>query len=156
MATEEQKKRQMVRVFSLMIEGLARGIYDLFEDSAYALMKSVGENLLGIMQKEMGLEIEGEEPADVLNELLRIWVDEIGFFEEASVEEIDNGWQIVGHNCKGWNLSQKLLESGVKEPFTCPIMNSMNAALGKMGVKTRMQITPQPETRGTKFTLTKV
>jgi hypothetical protein len=155
MATEEQKKRQMVRVFSIMIEGLARGIYDLFEDSAYALMKTVGENLLEIMQKEMGLEIEGEEPIDVLNELLRIWVDEIGFFEDAKVEETEKGWVIVGNNCKGWNLSKKLQDSGVKEPFTCPIMNSMNAALGKMKIKTHMHIEPQPKTRGTRFTLTK-
>ena len=155
MASEEQKKRQMVRVFSLMIGGLAKGIYDLFEDSAYALMKTVGADLLEIMQKEMGLEIDGEEPADVLNELLRIWVDEIGFFEDAKVEETEDGWVVVGSNCKGWNLTQKILATGVKEPFTCPIMNSMNAALSKLGVKTHMHIEPQPDTRGTKFTLTK-
>ena len=156
MASEEQKKRQMGRIFSIMIEGLANGIYDLFEESAYALMKTVGDNLLEIMQKEMGLEIEGEEPGDVLNELLRIWVDEIGFFEDAKVEETGNGWMVVGNNCKGWNLSQKILDHGVKEPFTCPIMNSMNAALGKMNIRTQMKIEPQPKTRGTKFTLTKV
>lgn len=37
-----------------------------------------------------------------------------------------------------------------------PIMNSMNAALLKIGIITRMHIEPQPETRGTRFTLTKV
>ena len=155
MATEEQKKKQLVRVFSLMIVGLAKGIYDTLGDSAYALMKSVGENLLDVMQKEMGLEIEGEDPADMLNELLRIWVDEIGFIEEAKVEETENGWVVTGSGCKGWNLTQKLLASGIKEPFTCPIMNSMNAGLGKMGVKTHIHIEPLPKVRGTKFTLTK-
>ena len=155
MATEEQKKRQLVRVFSLMIEGLAKGIYDLFEDSAYALMKTVGTDLLEIMQKEMGLEIAGEEPGDVLNELMRIWVDEIGFFEEGKVEETENGWIVTASRCKGWNLTQKILATGVKEPFTCPIMNSMNAALGKMNVKTHMHIEPVPDVRGTMFTLIK-
>ena len=52
MATEEQKKRQLVKIFSMMIQGLASGIYDLFEDSAYALMKTVGKDILNIMQKE--------------------------------------------------------------------------------------------------------
>lgn len=156
MATEDEKKAQLVKVFSLMIEGLAKGIYDLFEDSAFALMKTVGEDLLEIMQKEMGLEISGEEPGDVLNELLRIWVDEIGFFDDANVETTDDGWVVVGNHCKGWNLTQKILDSGVKVPFTCPVMNSMNAALAKTGVRAKMQIEPLHETKGTKFTLTKV
>jgi len=154
MATEEAKKKQMVRVFSLMIAGLAKGIYDVLDDSAYALMRGVGKDILEILQKEMGLEIKGEEPEDVLNELMRIWVDEIGFIEDANINKTDSGWVVTGHHCKGWNLTQKILASGVKEPFTCPIMNTMNAALEKMGIKTKMQITPQPETRGTQFTLT--
>lgn len=156
MASEEEKKRQLVRVFSLMIEGLAKGIYDLFDDSAYALMKTVGIDLLEIMQKEMGLEIHGENPSDVLNELLRIWVDEIGFFNDAAVKEIENGWEIEGHQCKGWNLTQKILATGVKEPFTCPVMNTLHAALDKMGVHTHMHIESIPESRGTRFTLTHV
>jgi hypothetical protein len=156
MATEEQKKKQMVKIFSMMIQGLASGIYELFEDSAYALMKTVGKDILEIMQKEMGLEIDGEEPGEVLNELLRIWVDEIGFFEDAKVEETAEGWTVTGNNCKGWNLTQKILSTGVKEPFTCPIMNSMNAALDKLGIKTHMKIEPVPKTKGTRFTLTRV
>ncbi len=156
MATEDEKKRQLVKVFSMMIQGLASGIYDLFEDSAYALMKTVGKDILETMQKEMGLEISGEEPGEVLNELLRIWVDEIGMFDDAKVEETDTGWVITGNHCKGWNLTQKILATGVKEPFTCPIMNSMNAALDAMGVKTHMKIEPVHKTKGTRFTLTKV
>lgn len=156
MATEEEKKKQLVRVLSLIIEGLATGIYELLEDSAYALMRTVGKNILEIMQKEMGLEIEGEDPGDVLNELLRIWVDEIGMFEDAKVEEVENGWVVVGNNCKGWNLSQRIVKAGAKEPFTCPVMNSMHAALDNIGIKTHMKIEPQKATKGTKFTLTKV
>ena len=124
MATEEEKKKQLVKVLSLMVGGLAKGIYDLFEDSAYALMKSVGVEILDVMEKEMGLEISGEEPGDVLNELLRIWTDEIGMFEDAKVAESAEGWTVTGNNCKGWNLTQRILASGVKEPFTCPIMPS--------------------------------
>ncbi len=156
MATEEEKKRQLIRVLSLIIEGLAIGIYELLEDSAYALMRTVGKNILEVMQREMGMEIEGEDPMDVLNELLRIWVDEIGMFEDAKVEETKNGWVVVGNHCKGWSLSSRIVKAGVKEPFTCPIMNSMNAALDKMGIKTHMKIEPQEATEGTKFTLTKV
>jgi hypothetical protein len=156
MATEEEKKRQLVRVFSLMIEGLALGIYEMFEDSSYALMGTVGKDILELMQKEMGLEIEGEDPGDVLNELLRIWVDEIGWFEDASVKPEKDGWIITGNHCKGWNLTQKILSTGVKEPFTCPVMNTMHAVLEKMGIKTHMKIEPLKDTKGTKFILSKV
>ncbi|MCK4944152.1 MAG: hypothetical protein KAS65_11265 [Candidatus Aminicenantes bacterium] len=155
MATEEEKKEKLVKVLSLLVASLAIGIYELLGDSAYALMKTVGEKILEIMQKEMGLEISGEDPDDVLNELLRIWVDEIGMFEDAKVEATDNGWVITGNNCKGWNLTQMILKGGAKEPFTCPIMNSMSAALSKLGVKTHMKIEPVPSTKGTKFTLTR-
>ncbi|MEN8154274.1 MAG: hypothetical protein ABFR75_09655 [Acidobacteriota bacterium] len=153
MATEEEKKQQLVKVFTLMIEGLAKGIYDLFEDSAYSLMETVGKDMVEIMQKEMGFEIEGETADEVLKELMRIWVDEIGFFEDAKVEKIDGGWEIVGSKCKGWNLTQKILATGVNEPFTCPVMNTMHAALEKVGVRTHMHIEPQKDIKGTKFTL---
>jgi len=156
MATEDEKKKQLVKVFSLIIEGLAKGIYDLLGESSFALMRIVGKDILEIMQKEMGFEIEGEESSEVLTELLRIWVDEIGFFEEAKVKEIDNGWEIVGSHCKGWNLTQKILATGVSEPFTCPVMNSMHAALEKIGLETHMKIEPQKDIKGTKFILTKV
>lgn len=155
MASEEEKKRQLVRVLELMIEGLAKGIYDLFEESAYALMRTVGQDLVAIMEKEMGLEIHGENPTDVLTELLRLWEDEFGYFDETSVKEIDNGWEIEGHHCKGYNLNEKIVSLGIKEPFTDPAMNSMHAILEKLNIETHMHIEDLPAVKGIKFTLTK-
>lgn len=154
MATEDEKKRALLRVYELVIEGLAKGIYDLFEDSAYAMMRTVGEDLLEIMQKEMGLEIHGENATDVLTELLRLWEDEFGYFDETSVKEIENGWEIEGHHCKGYKLNEKIVGLGVKEPFTDPAMNTMHAALEKIGIETHMHIEDLPQVKGIKFTLT--
>jgi len=156
MATEEQKKIQLLRVFSMMALALAKNIYDALGETSYAMMRGVGIELLEILQKEMGLEIQGEEPEDVLNELMRIWVDEIGFIEESDVKKTDTGWTVTGHHCKSWALCQKILETGAKEPFTCPIMSTMRAALEKMGVRTHINIEPQSKTRGTQFILTNV
>lgn len=155
MATEEEKKRSLVRVLELVIEGLAKGIYDMFGDSDYAFMRTVGIDLLEIMEKEMGFEIEGEEPTEVLTELLRIWEDEVGYFDETSVKEIENGWEIEGHHCIGYNLNEKIMKLGVNEPFTDPVLSTMHAALERLKIETHMHIEDLPKVKGIKLTLTK-
>ncbi|MGB5684498.1 MAG: hypothetical protein WBM35_01705, partial [Candidatus Electrothrix sp.] len=62
MATEEQKKKNMMRLMTLMIAGMAKALYDLFGEAAFATMSEVGKSTLEIMEQEMGLEIEGEDP----------------------------------------------------------------------------------------------
>ena len=78
MATEEQKKKNLFRMMSMMIAGMAKSLYELFGDTAFATMTEVGKELLEIMENEMGLEIAGETPKDVLTEIGRIFADEYG------------------------------------------------------------------------------
>ncbi|MCI5140417.1 MAG: hypothetical protein D3909_01505, partial [Candidatus Electrothrix sp. ATG1] len=50
MATEEQKKKNMMRLMTLMIAGMAKALYDLFGETAFATMSEVGKSTLEIME----------------------------------------------------------------------------------------------------------
>lgn len=152
MATEEQKKKNMMRMMTLMIAGMAKALYDLFGETAYATMGEVGKSLLKIMEDEMGLEVSGEDPQEVLLEIGRIFADEMGFIADFSVEGDDGEMRLLVDKCAGWNLTQSILKHGVDVPFTCPIMNVAQAALLKMGKHAQKDIAPRPEVHGSIIT----
>ncbi|MDM8542093.1 hypothetical protein QUF75_05470 [Desulfococcaceae bacterium HSG7] len=154
MATEEQKKKNLFRMMSMMIAGMAKSLYELFGDTAFATMTEVGKELLEIMENEMGLEIAGETPKDVLTEIGRIFADEYGFIASFKVEGDDHELRLIVDKCQGWNLTQKILKTGVEIPFTCPIMNVGHAALARMGKSAHRKIEPRPEVRGSTITFT--
>jgi len=154
MATEEQKTQNMMRLMTLMISGMAKALYDLFGETAFATMTEVGKSTLAIMEQEMGLEVDGENPQDVLTEIGRIFADEMGFIESFTTTTNGNEISMVVNRCKGWNLTQSILKTGVEIPFTCPIMNVCQAALIRMGKPAQKRIEPVVETHGSKITFT--
>ncbi len=130
MATEEQKKVRQVRVFNDIIFGFAKGLYDLFGDSALATVDAIGEDILQDMEHELGLEIQGENPQDLLTEIERLLVDEYGFCKGARLviegDEID----MFIEGCMLWKATTQLAEAGVP-PYTCVPMMMASAALHK-------------------------
>ncbi len=154
MATEEQKKKNLFRIMTIMLAGLAKSLYDLFGETAFATMNEVGKEILKIMENEMGLEISGENPKDVLTEIGRIFADEIGFIESFEVVENGNKMSLVVDKCQGWKLTQRILKTGVEIPFTCPIMNVGEAALLRAGKHAHRAITSRPEVRGSEIAFT--
>ncbi|MEN8258658.1 MAG: hypothetical protein ABFS09_12420 [Thermodesulfobacteriota bacterium] len=154
MATEEQKKANMVRLMSLMIGGMAKALYDLFGETAFATMTEVGKSLLTIMEDEMGLEIDSDNPEEVIMEIGRIFTDEMGFVADFNVETNGNEITLFVDKCAGWNLTQSIMKHGVDVPFTCPIMNVGQAALLKMGKHAQKKITPREEVRGSAIAFT--
>lgn len=154
MATEEQKKKNVMRLMTLMIAGMAKALYDLFGETAFATMTEVGKSTLEIMEQEMGLEVDGEAPKDVLTEIGRLFADEMGFIESFSTTEEGNVLTLTVNHCQGWDLTQTILKTGVEIPFTCPIMNVCQAALIRMGHPAQKTISPIPETRGSNIQFT--
>lgn len=152
MATEEQKKKNMMRLMTLMIAGMAKALYDLFGETAFATMSEVGKSTLEIMEQEMGLEVEGEDPKNVITEIGRLFTDEMRFVESCSVEQEGNKIILTVNHCQGWPLTQSILKTGVDIPFTCPIMNVCHAALIRMGKPAQKSILPIPETHGSIIT----
>jgi hypothetical protein len=130
MATMEQKKLRQLKLFNDLIFGFAKGLYDLFGDSALATVDTIGEDILEEMEHELGLEIHGETPQDILTEIERLLVDEYGLCKNARLviegDEID----MYVEGCLLWKATTDLAEAGVP-PYTCVPMMMASAALHK-------------------------
>lgn len=138
MATEEQKKRNLLKVFNIAMYGLVNGLWDLFGESSFATINAVGDQILTMLEKEAGLEIAGEKPEDILVEVTRLLVDEVGTMSAGKVVMEGNEVKIACQECflreaTGW------LEAGGVQPFACIPMNIAAAAMRKrLGSKHRV------------------
>ncbi len=138
MATEEEKKRNLARINAMIIYGLEKGLWELLGESALALSTTVGEGMLDAMEKTMGLEIAGEDPQDILTEIGRIFVDEIGIALKFDITREGDTVSLAVQNCVLLRTEADLVESGI-QPFMCPYLNIAAAAMRKrLGVKSRI------------------
>ena len=132
MATMEEKKIRQLRLFNNLIFGFAKGLYDLFGDSAMATVDTIGEDILEEMEHELGLEIHGENPQDLLMEIERLLQDEYGLVKSAKLEmhpetlEID----MICEGCLLWKATRDLQEEDIP-PYSCVPMMMASAALHK-------------------------
>lgn len=157
MATDEQKKANMLRLSNLALLGLTAGVWDFVGESSFALSAGIGDRILEMMEKEMGLEIAGESPENVLAEIDRLFVDEFGFADDIAIEVVDDKHITMKvHRCLNRGLTDKLTEAGVEKPFICPIMNASQSALKRMGVKSRVEVEKWAEGEGSIIKLTVV
>lgn len=157
MATEEQKKRNQVRLANMALLSVAAGSWDILGKGVNAFGLKMGDEILAVMEKEMGLEIAGEDPETILTELSRIFVDEYGFASDIDVAVQENGtFTLKVHHCVNRNLTDKLMAAGVEKPFICPVMNAARSALRRLGYKVHEDIEQWREEKGSVITLTSV
>ncbi len=138
MATEEEKKRNLARINAMIIYGLEKGLWDLFGESALATTNAVGDGMLALLEKNMGLEIADEDPQNILTEIGRIFIDEFGIAARFDVTKTDENVDFVVERCVLLHVEKDLVEAGIK-PFVCPYLNISAAALReRMGMRTRI------------------
>jgi len=138
MATEEEKKRNLARINAMIIYGLEKGLWNLLGESALAVSATVGEGMLEVMEKTMGLEIAGEDPQDILTEIGRIFIDEIGIATKFDVTKSGDEVNFAVENCVLLRTEADLVEAGI-QPFMCPYLNIAAAAMRKrLGLKSRV------------------
>jgi hypothetical protein len=137
MANEEQKKARLLMLSNSLISGYGKGLYDLFGDSALATVSTIGESTIKEMENEMGLEIHGENPQDILSELGRILVDEYGLARSMKFEIQGQDMNVVCQGCLLWPATKSILASGAP-PFHCVPMMLAKVVIGKrLGKKTQ-------------------
>ena len=90
MATEEQKKGRQLSLYNDFVAGFAKGLYELFGDSTLAMADTIGSELLAEMEQDLGVEITGETPQEILTKVERLLVDEYGLSQEATMTIADN------------------------------------------------------------------
>lgn len=139
MATEEKKKENQLRLMGMTMRGVALGIWDIVGDTASSLGPSIGEKTLAVMEKEMGLEVAGEKPEDVLTEIGRLFTDEFGFCNAVKIEPGNDSITMTVDQCKMATLTGKLIDDGV-DPFICPYRNTGVAALKRLGKNARATV----------------
>ena len=139
MATEAEKSQRLLKVFNISLYGLINGLWDLFGESSFATVNAVGDKILSTMEKESGLEIQGENPKDILLEVTRLLSDEIGTMKSGKVTMTEDG--LVSIACEQCFLREATawLEADGVQPFACVPMNISAAAMRKrLGTKHRV------------------
>lgn len=149
-----EDNRKQMRLMSLMIAGMAKSLHEMFGEAAHAVMSETGRSILEILERDMGLKLEGLEPDEVLAAVGRVFQEELGFIDSFAVSQDGRRLIMTLNGCQGWDMTQAVLKTGVDTPFTCPIMNVCQAALIRMGRPARKSIAPIPETRGSAITFT--
>jgi len=153
MATEQQKQQHQLRLTNMALVGITAGVWQTLGDSAFALSGPMGNQILDMMEKEMGLEVAGESPQAVVSEIARIFVDEFGFASDIQVEaQGDEKLRLKVCDCANRAFTDKLMEAGVEKPFICPIMNACQAALRRMGYRMREDVVKWVEGKGSIIT----
>ena len=150
MATDDKKMENQLRLMGMTMRGVALGIWNVVGETAVSLGAPIGDQTLEVLEKEMGLEIGGEKPEDVLTEIGRLFVDEFGFAERVDVDSSSGSVSMVVKNCKMAALTGKLIDDGV-DPFICPYRNTGLAALKRMGLHPRARVAFDPD-RGSVIT----
>ncbi len=145
MATDEQKQKNLDHLTNDVITAFAKGLYDLFEDSALAVIRTVGSTLLTDMEQKMGLEIAGEKAQDILTEIGRLLVDEYGLSQDMTIAVDDDQINITVKNCRMWSIASNLGKEDIP-PFTCvPMMMASAALYERAGTKSKFESIKQDE-----------
>jgi hypothetical protein len=139
MASDLGKQERLLKVFNVGMYGMIKGLWDLFGESSFATVHSVGERVLTTLEKESGLEIHGETPEDILNELVRLLTDEVGTMSGGHVTMDGDLVSMSCQNCFLTETTARLSAEGV-QPFACLPMNIGAAAIRKrLGTKHRLR-----------------
>lgn len=155
MSTESEKKQNQIRLVNMALLGLAAGTWDVLGKGVNAFSGPMGDEILKVIEQEMGLKIAGEDPTTVMTEISRVFIDEYGFASDIEVSAQDGEhFQLRVRNCVNSSFTDKLLAAGVEKPFICPIMNACRAALRRAGYKTHENIERWMEGQGSIITFT--
>ena len=152
MANDEQKKENLLRLTRLSLLGISAGVWDLLGEGAYGLSHEIGDLILPILEKEMGLELAGEDPEQVLQEVGRLMVDEFGFAGDVTVTREGDTLTMKVHTCSNRHFTDQLLEAGVLKPYICPFLCVSDAVLDRMGEKAMTTVEKWEEGQGSILT----
>lgn len=130
MTDNEQIHARQFRLCNQIVAGFAKGLYELFDDSALAIADTIGEGVMAEMEHHLGIKIQGENPQAILSQIEQILLDEYGLAEKAHFKMNEKEIDIQVHRCIMWEATEDLLRAEVP-PYTCVPMMIASAALRK-------------------------
>ncbi len=144
--TEEQRQ-QWDRLSQMMIYGLEKGLWNMLGEASLAVVGTVGQEMLEVLEKEWGLQVEGSDPKELMANIGQLFVEKMGIAESFDIEKENSTVALRVAKCHLMGIEAKLVEQGI-QPFLCPFLNIAMAALRKRmnGATTITQFDVDPET----------
>ena len=139
MATDQEKSSRREVMLGTLVFGITYGVWEMMEDSATALTPTIGKSLLPMLEQRLSLKITGEKPVDVLTEVGRIFVDELGWAKGSTVTATEKAITIHLTDAMGSEQIAEMTAKGMKF-FSHPVMCVGVGALTRMGVKCRPSV----------------
>lgn len=110
--------------------GIAKEYYKMLGKASWATAAFIGEDILEEFEKDLGLEITGEDPQSILTEIDRILVDEYGLASEMELKIDGNIIELDAINCFYHKCTEDLNKEGIP-PVTCVPLAIVSAAVRK-------------------------
>jgi hypothetical protein len=138
MTTEEQKTERLLKVFNIGMHGMIKGLWDIFGETSFATTSLIGDRILTKLEQEGGLQLKGETPEQILQELVHVLVNDVGTMSGGTVAIDGDKVSIACQECFLREATAWLEAEGV-QPFACLPMNVGAAAMRKrLGTKHRL------------------
>jgi hypothetical protein len=136
MATDQEKSSRREVMLGTLAFGITFGVWEMMEDSATALTPTIGKSLLPMLEQRLGLKISGEKPVEVLTDVGRTFVDELGWAKGSKVTATEKAITVHLTDAMGSEQIAEMTAKGMKF-FSHPVMCVGVEALARMGVKCR-------------------
>jgi hypothetical protein len=145
MMPENEKTQNKLRLTNLTLQSLTKGVWEFVGDTAFAMTQVMGEDILKVLEQDMGLKIQGQNPKEVVDQIGRIMVEKFGVIENYECN-LDSNQKITikVKSCIQNTFCQELYDAGITKPFICPHANACQAALRRLKLKVSRDIQVSP------------
>jgi len=125
----DERMRQAIRMDHILIASLDKALWELMGEGALAVSSKVGEEILRIMESEMGLNFEGtkENTLDLMDD---IFVKKLGLAEEIQGSFEDTFIVLNVKEAFDFDIMSKLKKENIP-PFISPIISATVAVMRK-------------------------
>ena len=125
----DERMRQAIRMDHILIASLDKALWELMGEGALAVSSKVGEEILRIMESEMGLNFEGtkENTLDLMDD---IFVNKLGLAEEIQGSFEDTFIVLNVKEAFDFDIMSKLKKENIP-PFISPIISATVAVMRK-------------------------
>ncbi len=127
--TDEQRQ-QWDRLSQMMIYGLEKGLWNMLGEASLAVVNTVGQEMLEVLEKEWGLQVAGSDPKELMANIGELFIEKMGIAETFDIEKENGAVALHVFKCHLMGIEAKLVEQGI-QPFLCPFLNIAMAALRK-------------------------
>jgi hypothetical protein len=137
MATDPRHIENRSRLNDITLLAMAISFWDTLGKTAFAFSAPIGNHNLWMIQHEIGREIGGDNPGEILMSICQVFIDDFGYASEIEISsEFEGHFEVRVKDYANIDFIRTLLAAGVEEPFLDPVMNTCQAMLRKMKFRT--------------------